>query len=67
MAFRPSRPYKQKRLKRFFNSHEDYALWTNIMKIENSLGLMTLGLIKQREALKQEGMQLQQQIWALDS
>lgn len=52
MAFRPSRQYKQKRLKRFFFNHEDYLLWSNIIKIENSLGLMTLEMIKKREQIK---------------
>lgn len=52
MAFRPSRPYKQKRLKRFFYNHEDFELWSNIMKIENSIGLLNLELIKKREIAK---------------
>jgi len=59
MAFRPSRPYKQKRLKRFFTNHEDYLLWSSIMRIENSLGLMTLEMIKKREIFKQELLEIE--------
>jgi hypothetical protein len=59
MAFRPSRPYKQKRLKRFFTNHEDYILWSSIMKIENSLGLNTLEMIKKREVIKQEMIEIE--------